>query len=110
MEFTGNLSFHEATLVGVKNTGQTIGILLEGVHLGPEVRNASVWCTGVRQIIRDGVPVDSFNMESDDGEIIALERTRESLRLIVEWNDFEHHRRRTRSYVIVCDSASVEMT
>lgn len=110
MEQAQHISFHEAGLTGVHSSADgTICLLLEGVNVNGQMRNASVCLKGVRQIVRDGLLVESFVMEYEDGEVLTLEKQPDSLRLIIEWNDFEHHRQATRSYHILCESADVEV-
>jgi hypothetical protein len=110
LELTQNIGFHEATLSGVRRDEDgSICLMFEGVHVDNQVRSAIICLTQVRQIIRDGSPVDDFTMECQDCEVLTLDRTPVSLHLIVEWNDFESHRHLTRSYHIACESVSANV-
>jgi hypothetical protein len=110
MQKAQNISFHEAGITGVRSFPDgTLCVSLEGVYVDGEMRNASIRLKGVRQIVRDGSPAESFTMEYEDGEVLTLEKNSDSLRLIIEWNDFEHHRHTTRSYQILCDSTDIEL-
>lgn len=104
-------NFHEAGLTGIERPApRTVCLLLEGVQVDGQLRDASVWLKDVRQIVRDGLPVADFVMEHDDAEVLTLEEVSDSVHLIVEWNDFENHRHATKSYHITCQSADVEVT
>jgi hypothetical protein len=111
MESTQKFGFHEAGLTGIRRAADgTIYILLEGVHVDDQTPNASACLKGVRQIVRDGSVIDDFTMEYEDGEVLTLEYTPDSVRLIVEWNDFQNHHQTTRSYQIVCESVRIELS
>jgi hypothetical protein len=110
MKSEQNIGFHEAGITGIhRDSDGTLVLLLEGVHVGDQLRNVSVRINGVRQITRDGLPADDFAMEYGDGEILTLDTDPDSIRLIVEWNDFANHRHVTSAYHIVSDSVLVEV-
>jgi hypothetical protein len=109
-EHEEQISFHDAGLIGIHNSADgTICLRLEGIHVNSGTANACVTLKGVRQILRDGLPIESFVMEHKDAEILTLKKQHDSLDLIVEWNDFENHLQETRSYIVPCDSAEIEL-
>lgn len=63
----------------------------------------------IQAVARDGILVDDLTPEYEDGEVLTLEHTPNSLYLIVEWNDFKKHLSVTRSYRISCGSLRVEI-
>ena len=87
----------------------SVCLLLEGVRVNDQMREASVCLKNVRQIVRDSLLVDTFTMEYGAGEVLARGTTLDSVRLIVEWNDFEHHQHATRAYSIVRESVHIEV-
>ena len=103
------IGFHEASIVGLRHEGGTVTFELEGVHLGAEMHSAIIQLKGVQKITRNGVQVKNLVMESDDGEILTLQNTGTTLRLLVEWNDFKKHHSQTSSYRITSNSIKVEI-
>ena len=97
------MNFHEASLMNVTRiSGASISLGLDGVHVGQDVREATLILDGLRSIDRDGVPLPDFVMECDDGEVLTCEATPDGLRLQVEWNDFAAHRHFTTCYRFTC--------
>ena len=101
------ISFHEATMMGIKRVDEEICFLLEDVYVENQHRSASVYLKGVSRILRDGSPVDDLTMECSDGEILTLKYRSGSAQLIIEWNDFKEHSHETRSYQIDCKAFEV---
>jgi hypothetical protein len=82
MGIAQNVSFNEAELTGIRQGADgAVCLLLEGVQVDDHLRNAAVHFESVSGILRDGAPVDSIIMEHDDGEVLALEKTPEFVRL-----------------------------
>ena len=110
MNLDRNISFHEAGVTGIrKDPDGTLSLLLEGAHVDDQLRNVSVRLNGVHQILRDGLPAEDFTMECEDGEVLTLETGPNSVRLIVEWNDFANDRHFTSAYHIASDAVLVEV-
>lgn len=109
MHSTQRISFHEASLVSWHYLGEALTLELEGVHVEDGMRNVSLRLEAVSTVLRDGIQVESFASEFEDGEVLTLEYTGTSLYLIVEWTDFSNHKSRTYSYRIACKSLSVEI-
>jgi len=111
MERPENVGFHEASIIEINQENQTIRMVLEGVHvhINDQPRNASVCLNGVGQIICDELPISELVMEYPDGEVLTLDMNLRPVLLIVEWNDFEHHRQKTRCYRISCETADVHI-
>ena len=79
-----NIGLHEAGVTDIRRDPDgTLFLLMEGVHVDDQLRNVSVRLNGVDQIMRDGLPVDDFAMECEDGEVLTLETGPDSIRLIV---------------------------
>lgn len=108
MQSVPRIGFHESSVVGVRREGGTLTLELEGVHLGDDLRTASIRLTGVQTIIRDGTAVDDLGSGAD-GEVLTLKHTQRTLHLIVEWTDFKKHQSVTHSYKIECDSVEVKI-
>jgi len=109
MQSTQRIGFHESDVVGIRRENGMIILELEGVHLGDELRNASIRLTGVKTIIRDGMAIDDMAWECEAGEVLTLKHTQDTFHLIVEWTDFKKHQSQTHSYKIECDSVDVEI-
>jgi hypothetical protein len=109
MHSTQRVSFHESSLVGWRHLGGTLTLELEGAYVGGDIRNVSLRLEAVSTVLRDGVAVESFTSEFQDGEVLTLEYTETSLHVIVEWTDFKSHQSQTHSYRIACESISVEI-
>jgi hypothetical protein len=109
MQSTKRIGFHESSVVGIRREDGTVTIELEGVHLGDDLRAASIRLTGVQTIIRDGVAVDDLASECEEGEVLTLQHTQNTLHLIVEWTDFKKHQSLTHSYKVECDLVEIEI-
>jgi hypothetical protein len=60
-----SILFNESYLTGVRNEANgTICLFLEGVQVDDQVTNVVVHLDNVRQIVRDGSPVDAIAMET----------------------------------------------
>jgi hypothetical protein len=100
----------ESDLTGVQDESNgTICLLLEGVQVNDQVQNVAVHLDNVRQIIRDGSPVDAIAMEQDYGEVLALKNTPDFVLLLIDWMDYSVHKHVTRSYHIMCDPIRIEL-
>ena len=73
------------------------------------VGSVSIHLDHVRQILRDGSPIDGFGMEAPDCEVLTLNWTATSVRLIVEWYDFEHRLHTMRAYEITCGHVRIDL-
>jgi hypothetical protein len=109
MQSIQRTGFHESTVATVLLKRGMLTLDLEGVHLGAQLRAASIRLTGVKTIIRDGVAVDDLGSEVEGDEVLTLEHTQRTLHLIIEWTDFEKHHSATHSYKIEGDSIEVEV-
>jgi hypothetical protein len=89
MQSNQRISFHESSVVGFRRLAGTVILELEGVHVDDNLRTASIRLMDIRAIARDGIPGDDLTPECEDGEVLTLEHTPNSLYLIVEWNDFK---------------------
>jgi hypothetical protein len=109
MHSTQRISFHESSLVSSRCVNQTLSLELEEVKVEDDTRNVLLRLEGVNIVLRDGIRVESFTTECEDGEILTLEYTKTSLYLIIEWTDFKSHKNQTHSYRIGCDSVNVDI-
>jgi hypothetical protein len=104
-----SVGFHESSVTSVRRDGTTLTLELEGVHFEMGTHFASIRLMGVQAITRDGIEVGDLVPESDDGEVLTLQSTENTLHLIVEWPDFGNHQDQTRSYRITYDSLEIEI-
>ena len=102
--------FHEATIVSLAKAGTTIRIGLEGVQRIVGLAELIVELLGVREVYVNGVATELLQMESDDGEVLDLERVKDGIELLVLWNDFSLRRTTTMAYRFVCESVRIEAT
>ena len=109
MEPSKKVGFHEASVIGIQSASGIISLTLEGVRTEGGIKNVAVYLKGVEQITCDGSPIDELQMEYPDGEVLTLDSDPEAAHLIVQWNDFENHLEKTRSYDIKCQSFEVEI-
>jgi hypothetical protein len=109
MQSAQTIGFHESSLVGVSREDGNITLELEGVHVGNELHFAVVCLKGVQSLTCDGFGVDDLVPEAEDGEVLTLQHTKNTLHLIVEWNDFKKRQSKTSSYRIACNLVEVEI-
>ena len=64
------ISFHEATLIGIARQDSVVTLSLEGVFVAGDHRAAEVMVEGVDAMLRDGLPIADLRMEKEDGEIL----------------------------------------
>ncbi len=91
------VSFHEATLVGISRQGGDVDLALDGVLVADTRRPANVIVEGVSGILREGLPVDELRME-EDGEILTLREKGTDVILVIQWNDFATKRQHVVVY------------
>jgi len=103
------LDFHEASIVSVTSENSDIVLELEGGHFGEKFCDAKLRLIGVKEILRDGIVVENFVAEFSDGEIVSLEHSETTIKLIIEWPDFVNHRRATNSYRIISAAILTEV-
>ena len=82
-----SLGFHEATVLHVTVGREFLVIVLETIAQGPS-RPVVLNFTCLAHLSADGAPVESFQMEQSDGEVISFTRQDGQFELIVEWNEF----------------------
>src|SRR5689334_12204321 len=109
MQSIQKMGFHESSLIASSHVKRTIILELEGVHVADDTRSVSIRLEDVKAVLRDGVEADQFAPEYEDGEILTLEYSHNSLFVIVEFTDFKSHANHTHSYRIACDSVQVEI-
>lgn len=102
-----NMSFHEATVVRFFRSDSVLELELEDVLVGGFKSRVILSVSPVFSVEIDGVSSDIHLMEADDGEVLTLELSANSLSLIVEWNDFSLGQSFTRSYQVVGGSIAV---
>jgi hypothetical protein len=95
------VSFHEATIVGLSRNGSTVTLALDDVYIAGVQRAAKVVIEGVNATLRDGSPIDGLHMEKEDGEILTLRRESGEVILAVEWNDFAAKSQETVVYSLL---------
>ena len=109
MQELQKIGFHESTLVGIRRNDGNMRFELEGVRVGSERRNASISLVNIQSITQDGITVEDLPSELEDSEVLTLECTERSLRLISEHTNFKTHRNSTHSYMFHCMSVKIEI-
>jgi hypothetical protein len=68
------ISFHEATLMGIARMGSTVRLALESLPVSGKLQAIEVTVQNVAVILRDGAPIADLRMEMEDGEVLTLRR------------------------------------
>ena len=76
--------FHEATLVGISHHGDAFDLTLNDVLIGGRALPASVAIQGVRNVMRDGLPVETISMEKKDGEVLSFRQEGNQVLLVAQ--------------------------
>lgn len=82
------ISFHDASLLGIVHTGSVLTLALEGVLIGEVLTAAEVIVDGVSALLRNGSPLSHFQMEKKNGEILTLREENGQILLAIQWDDF----------------------
>jgi hypothetical protein len=93
-----DVSFHEATLVGISPQGKDIKLTLDDVLISGMRQPAIVTIAGVRGILRNGSTTGKLRMEERDGEILTLRAENGKVLLVIEWNNFASRQQHTAAY------------
>jgi hypothetical protein len=95
------ISFHEASIAGILRKESTVKLDLEDVFIAGIQKAAEVEIEGVSAVLRDGLPIDDFHMETEDGEILTLRKEDGQFALAVQWNDFAAKSQHTVVYNLI---------
>ena len=95
-----SFSFHDASLTGASSQDSTIILNVEYYDEKDEEASAIATITGVATILRDGVAVQSFDMETSDGEIYRLARDENEVTLVIFWHQYTPYARVMRTYTM----------
>lgn len=95
------IGFHEATVVRFCRYDTNLQLELEDVLVGGRKSRVVLTVSPVLKVMVDAKLSNSPLMEADDGEILTLEMSENTLSLIIEWNDFLHGRSFTKSYQVL---------
>lgn len=79
--------FHGATVLRVTASRELLVIELEDVARSPS-RSVVLNFTCLANLSVDDVPVEVFQMERSDGEVLSFIRQGSQFTLIVEWHEF----------------------
>jgi len=86
-ESSTRLSFHDATLAGVRQDGPMVRLSVTDLGDDQAVQHATVTIEGVQAVLRSGSPIEQLRMEGEDGEILALREESGTVLLAVLWHD-----------------------
>jgi hypothetical protein len=103
------IGFQEATVLNFVHNDNNVILNLEDVIINEKRRDAIITCHQVSKIQIDEKTIDNPLMAAPDGEILSLEVSKEGLKAIIEWNDFENHDSFIHSYNIDCKFTKVEI-
>lgn len=84
------LSFHDATIAGIRRRGSDVSLDIEDIAVDDKLYRGTVILRKVRRITRNEKVVSDLGMETPDGQILRLSvPTSGHIGLVVQWNDFE---------------------
>ena len=99
--------FHEATVQRFLRNNNEVTLDLDDVHVNGVIKSIRIICNGVKKLDTDGKNIDVQLMPTNDGEILTLEIFDRSLKVIIEWNEFDKHTSSTNAYEIECESITI---
>lgn len=112
MGVSRHIEFEGATVVRFNIRDSSLELEMKDVVLdGQRARGsrAVVTVSPASKIEIDGDISNVVVMAANDGEIIDLEITDNSLLLIIEWNDFSRRKSFTKSYRVLGENISVSV-
>ncbi len=92
------VSFHDATLVGVRRDKDRLIFALEDVSVGDSQNSINATASNIESITRDGLQTNNIEMETSDGEVIQLCAKDDTITLVVTWHKHGPHSRHTHTY------------
>ena len=95
-----SFSFHDASLTGASSQNSALILDVEYYDQNDEEAKAAAAISGIETILRDGVPVKNFNMETADGEIYQLSQEGHEVTLIMIWHHYSPHSRVMHTYTM----------
>jgi hypothetical protein len=101
------MSFDGATVRDIRSFDEGIDIYIDDVRAGARQCSVKLELRDIKNITRDGIEVDLFQMEQQDGEVLVLMPTSTGAELIIEWNNFSLHVSKTMAYCVECRAATV---
>lgn len=111
MSHKPQLWFHESTVLNFKRHDDSIKLELEDVstgHIGESKSHVFITCNGIKKIKTDAKESGSNLMAAEDGEVLTLNFTNQTMELIVQWNNFSQHHHFIHAYYIDFDSFQIE--
>lgn len=94
------MGFHEATVIRFCRYDAVLELELEDVLVDGQKSRVALMVSHVSRVMIDGELSNAPLMAANDGEVLTLEISENSLSLIVEWNDFRHRKSFTKSYKV----------
>lgn len=109
MSASKQMGFHEATVVRFCRYDAVVELELEDVLVDGQKSQVTLMVSQVSSVMIDGDLSNAPLMDADDGEILTLEMSGNTLSLIIEWRDFSRRKSFTKSYRVLGDKVSVSM-
>lgn len=103
------VGFHEATLAGISQSGDTVTLALDDVCTADTQRAVKVDIINVRAILRENVAVEHFLMEKKYGEVLTLREENGQVFLVVDWDDFTAKVQNTVVYVFTGENVILRL-
>ena len=91
------VSFHDASIVGISSTHNVLHLLVEDVSVGQSKQSMTVTVNGIESLTRDDLPLAMLKMETDDGEILDFNVEGNVVTLVVTW--YQHSPRSQDTHV-----------
>lgn len=110
MSASQQMGFHEATVVRFCKYDAALQLELEDVLVEGKKSRVILEVSPVSSMLIDGDVSNSPLMVANDGEILALEVSKNILSFIIEWNDFSCKKTFTKSYRVFGDGVSVSVS
>lgn len=111
MQLANDVEFHEASIEDIRQDGDSICLLLDNVTVGEDIRTATVSLRGIHKIVCDGSLGNTILKETDDGEVVSLDRDNSGLIcLVVNWTEYQPHRSWIKAYEVESRDVEVEIT
>ncbi len=96
--FEDEISFHNASLVGICQVRDHVVLSLEDVSVCDDQVSAAVTISNIEYLTRDGLPLANLQMETDDGEVLRLAVDSDIVTLVVTWHQYAPRSSDTHTY------------
>ncbi|MFD2235645.1 hypothetical protein [Phaeospirillum tilakii] len=104
-----DFSFHEADVVDLRQDGNRVILVLDGVKSAKNDYYMHLNFCDVMRLHIDSFPMQKIGMFYESGEVLRLSQRREGeFEFFMEWTDFAKHTQTTKYYEIKCSSLQMD--